>query len=177
MNRWLSLVPLLIFILLAIMLWCGLSLDPSKLPSSLINKDLPHFHAQQLLQPSQSIDERDFKQHVTILNVWATWCATCWGEHSVWMALSQQTSAQLIGLDYKDNRDFALQWLQTRGDPFTNIIDDRDGRIGMELGVYGTPETFIIDKQAKIRYKLAGPLTEAIWQQQLRPLISRLERE
>ncbi|MEM1244182.1 MAG: DsbE family thiol:disulfide interchange protein [Pseudomonadota bacterium] len=169
------LLPLGIFLLLAYFFWYGLHLNPRRLPSALINQPAPAINLPSLNDPTQIIKRKVFIGHVSLLNVWASWCETCLLEHPVLVDIANQHQVMLIGLDYKDNRQNALNWLQQRGNPYSVIAFDRTGKTAINWGVYGTPETFVIDKQGIIRYKYIGPLTHQVWQQKLLPVIKKLQ--
>ena len=168
-------LPFIIFIAIAVFLWVGLHRNPREIPSPLLNKPAPAFQASSLRSPQQGLSEEIFHNRVTILNVFATWCIACQAEHSVLMEGRQDLQgAQLIGLDYKDNRPKALTWLHQSGDPYDQVIDDPQGNIAINFGVYGTPETFIIDQQGIIRYKFIGAISPADWKQTVLPQIQAL---
>ncbi len=167
------LAPLLAFLALAALLYKGLSIDPKKVPSPLIDKPAPAFNLPALKHPEQFISNADFHGKVSLLNVWATWCVACRQEHPLLMQL-QQDGVPIYGLNYKDQRPAAEQWLIRFGDPYIANAFDAEGRVGIDWGVYGTPETFVIDKQGMIRYKYIGPLTFDAIQQEILPLIEKL---
>jgi cytochrome c biogenesis protein CcmG/thiol:disulfide interchange protein DsbE len=169
-------LPLLLFIGLVLLLWRGLYRDPRSIPSPFINKPSPEFHAESLLDPSATLSQQNFKGQVTLLNVFATWCVACQAEHSVWMEARQDLNhAQIIGLNYKDQRDKALSWLKDYGNPYQQIISDPYGNIAIDFGVYGTPETILIDKQGIIRYKFIGAVSLNDWKQVLAPQVKKWE--
>lgn len=167
------LAPLLAFLALAALLYKGLSIDPKKVPSPLIDKPAPEFKLPALKQPEQIISNADFQGKVSLLNVWATWCVSCRQEHPLLMQL-QQDGVPIYGLNYKDQRPAAEQWLKRFGDPYIANAFDAEGRVGIDWGVYGTPETFVIDKQGMIRYKHIGPLTFDAIESDIIPLIKKL---
>lgn len=171
------LLPLLLFLAMAGLLYRGLSIDPRLVPSPLIGKAAPAFSLAQLEDPAATLSNADFKGQVSLLNVWATWCVSCRAEHRVLMQLAQTGAVAIYGLNYKDERPAALRWLQQFGDPYRANAFDADGRVGIDWGVYGTPETFIVDKQGVIRHKHTGPLTQDIVQQEILPLVRQLEAE
>lgn len=153
------LVPLLLFAVLGVILYFGLSQDPRAIPSPLIDKPLPYFSLATLSDPSRRISSDDLRGRVYLINVWASWCVACRDEHALLIEMANQKIVPLIGLNYKDKREDALKWLAEMGDPYELSVADRDGRIGIELGVYGVPETFLIDRDGVIRLKHIGPLT------------------
>lgn len=170
------LVPLLVFLALAALLYKGLGIDPKRVPSPLIDKPAPAFNLPRLKQPQQSLSNADFKGKVSLFNVWATWCVACRQEHSMLMQLSK-LGVPIYGLNYKDQRPAAEQWLQQFGDPYLANAFDAEGRVGIDWGVYGTPETFVIDKQGVIRHKIIGPVTRSAIEKEILPLIKKLRGE
>lgn len=174
MNRYL--LPLGVFAALVMLLAAGLTLNPREVPSPLIGKPAPSFRLPQLHQPEQTFAPGELKGKVWILNVWASWCAACRDEHPVLAELARSRLAPLYGLNYKDKRDAAIAWLKRFGDPYDASIFDGDGRVGIDYGVYGVPETYVIDKQGVIRYKRIGPVTPEIVQKIITPLIAELDR-
>lgn len=174
-----ALLPLLIFIVLAYFLWRGLSLHPQELPSTFLNKPVPSFSVERLDNPKQMVTRSVFAGHVSLVNVWATWCVTCRVEHPFLMDIKRQygQAIKIIGLDYKDERPAANQWLNTLGNPYDQVLFDASGRVAIDWGVYGTPETFIIDKKGVIRYKLIGAVNHEKWQQRLQPVLEKLLQE
>jgi cytochrome c biogenesis protein CcmG/thiol:disulfide interchange protein DsbE len=174
MNRFL--LPLGVFAALVMLLAAGLTLNPREVPSPLIGKPAPQFRLPQLHQPEQTFAPAELKGKVWILNVWASWCAACRDEHPVLTDLANSRIVPVYGLNYKDKRDEAIAWLKRYGDPYDASIFDADGRVGIDYGVYGVPETYIIDKQGVIRYKRIGPVTPDIVKQKIVPLITELNR-
>ncbi len=166
--------PLLIFGLIAAFFFVGLDRDPTKLPSALIDKPAPAFTLPQLHQPEQSFSPEQMKGKVWLLNVWASWCAACRTEHPLFMELSRK-GVPLYGLNYKDKRKDALQWLQQLGNPYRVSVSDFTGDVGIDYGVYGVPETFVIDKQGIIRYKHVGPISRQDWENTIEPIIKELQ--
>jgi cytochrome c biogenesis protein CcmG/thiol:disulfide interchange protein DsbE len=171
------LAPLVIFLALAGLLYRGLSIDPRLVPSPLIGKAAPAFSLATLKDPSATLSEADFKGQVSLLNVWATWCGACRAEHPVLVQLANSGAVPIYGLNYKDQRPEALRWLQQFGDPYRANAFDADGRVGIDWGVYGAPETFVIDKQGVIRHKHVGPLTQDVLLQEILPLVDQLRAE
>ena len=169
------LAPLVAFLALAGLLYKGLSLDPRKVPSPLIDKPAPAFSLTRLKQPEAKLGTEDLKGKVTLFNVWATWCVACRSEHPVLMQLAESGKVAIYGLNYKDNREEAQRWLQHYGDPYVANAFDGDGRVGIDWGVYGTPETFIVDQRGVIRHKHIGPLTQEVVRDEILPLVERLE--
>ena len=175
MNRYL--LPLAGFIVLAGFLAAGLKLDPKEIPSPLINKPVPVFSVTTLFDSDQSIGTEQLKGQVWLLNVWASWCVACRQEHPLLNELAGQDVLPIVGLNYKDQRDDAINWLGELGNPYTIIAHDLKGNVGIDFGVYGVPESFLIDKKGQIRYKQIGPFTQESIQQTLLPLINTLQEE
>jgi cytochrome c biogenesis protein CcmG/thiol:disulfide interchange protein DsbE len=169
------LVPLAIFIVLVAFLGIGLGLNPREVPSPLINKPAPAFQLPQLHRPDQTFSQQDMKGRVWLLNVWASWCVSCREEHPLLVEFARTNVVPVYGLNYKDKPDDALAWLKQFGDPYALSIVDRDGRVGIDYGVYGVPETFVIDKQGMIRYKQIGPITPEALQNKILPLVKELQ--
>ncbi len=172
------LVPLALFLILAVFLGIGLTRDPKLVPSPLIDKPAPAFELTRLYQPEQKITEKEFAGKVSLFNVWASWCAACRQEHPFLMKLAREGNIPIYGLNYKDSREDARRWLQRYGgNPYLSIAYDDTGRTGMDWGVYGVPETFIIGKKGRVRYKHVGPLHEQVWQETILPIIRKLQAE
>ena len=174
MKRWQFIAPLALFVVLLGFLGVGLNLNPREVPSPLINKPAPDFALPRLDDPSQTIALKDLAGRVWMLYVWASWCVACREEHPLLNELTSRKAVTIIGLNYKDKREDALRWLGALGNPYELSLSDQDGRLGIDLGVYGVPETFVIDKQGVIRYKQIGPMTPEVWEQKLAPLIKEL---
>jgi len=170
-----KLLPLCLFIVLAIILWRGLSLDPQQIPSPLINKPLPQFQLPLLNDGSTLINQQALIGKVSVLNVWATWCLPCRAEHPLLMSLAALNLAPIYGLNYKDNKASAQQWLKDYGNPYSLVVGDEQGKVGIELGVYGVPETFIMDATGTIRYKHTGPIDPTTLEKILIPVIKQLK--
>ncbi len=166
--------PLIIFVLLGLLLAYGLNLDPRRIPSPLIGKSLPAFTLTTVADPAHKVSENELRGRPYLLNVWASWCVACREEHPFLNELTSRKAVTIIGLNYKDRRQDALQWLSSMGNPYELSLADPDGRLGIDLGVYGVPETFVIDKQGVIRYKQIGPITPEAWEKKLAPLIQEL---
>ena len=166
--------PLGIFILMVGLLGYGLSLDPKKIPSPLIGKPAPAFSLASLHAPQNRITEKDFQGQVWVLNVWASWCVACRAEHEVIKRLSRQGIARVVGLNYKDKPEDARAWLLQLGDPYALSLMDQHGRVGIDWGVYGVPETFIIGKDGLIKYKHIGPITFEILDAEVIPMLNKL---
>lgn len=171
------LLPLAVFAALLVLLGIGLTLNPREVPSPLIGKPAPGFQLPRLDDPSQIVSEQVLRGKVSLLNVWASWCMACRQEHPQLMELMRRGEVALVGLNYKDDRQTALELLQRTGNPYQVIAFDGDGKVGIDFGVYGVPETFVIDKQGIIRYKHIGPITPEDWEQKLAPLVRYLEKQ
>lgn len=170
-------LPLMVFLIMVIFLGIGLKLDPHDVPSPLINQPAPAFTLPQLHAPQTSFSPADMKGEVWLLNVWASWCVSCRQEHEYLTAFARTTPVNLIGLNYKDEPANAMQWLARLGNPYQISISDRDGMAGLDWGVYGVPETFVIDKKGIVRHKQTGPLDPTILQTIIVPLIEALNKE
>jgi cytochrome c biogenesis protein CcmG/thiol:disulfide interchange protein DsbE len=171
-NRFI--IPLAVFAVLVGFLFVGLRLNPREVPSPLVDKPAPAFQLAQLHAPEKSFSLADMKGKVWLLNVWASWCVSCREEHPFLMEIAKQGSVPIVGLNYKDKQQEAVQWLARFGNPYRLSIVDADGRTGIDFGVYGVPETFLIDRDGVIRYKQIGPLTPEAWQQTILPLVKKL---
>ena len=174
MNR--HLIPLTLFAVLVAFLGIGLGLNPRELPSPLIGKPAPAFELAQLHEQGKLLGKQDLLGQVWLLNVWASWCVSCREEHPVLVELSKSNVVPIYGLNYKDRRDEALAWLKQFGDPYTSSVTDTDGRVGIDYGVYGVPETFVIDKAGLIRYKQIGPVTPQALKDKILPLVKQLQQ-
>jgi len=170
------LIPLAVFVLLVGFLAVGLRLDPREVPSPLVGKAAPAFELPVLSQPDKRFVPGDMRGKVWLLNVWASWCVSCRDEHPVLVELSKKGVLPILGLNYKDKGDEAQRWLKQFGDPYQLSVVDADGRIGIDYGVYGVPETYLIDTQGVIRYKQIGPLTQAILEKTVLPLAMALKK-
>jgi cytochrome c biogenesis protein CcmG/thiol:disulfide interchange protein DsbE len=168
------LIPLALFLVLAGFLAVGLNLNPREVPSPLVDKPAPAFKAPLLATPEQKIGRDDLLGKVWILNVWASWCVACREEHPLLVEFAKTGLVPIYGLNYKDRREDGLAWLAQHGDPYTGSVVDADGRIGIDYGVYGVPETFVIDKQGVIRFKQIGPVTPAVLKDKIEPLVRKL---
>ena len=164
-----------IFIALVALLAIGLQLNPREVPSPLIGKHAPAFDLPLLEAPDKRFSQKDMLGKVWILNVWASWCPPCLVEHPVVTQIARSGLVPVVGLNYKDQRNDALPWLKRNGDPYQLIVFDPDGRIGIDYGVYGVPETYVIDRQGVIRYKQIGPLTPDVVQKKIEPLVKELQ--
>lgn len=170
------LIPLALFIVLVGFLAVGLNRNPRDVPSPLVNKAAPLFNLPQLADGGKTFGPADMKGKVWLLNVWASWCVSCRQEHPLLVEMSKQGTLPIVGLNYKDQVPDAKQWLARFGDPYTVSAVDADGRVGIDYGVYGVPETYIIDKAGMIRMKHTGPITPESLQQQILPLVAELSK-
>lgn len=172
MNRFI--VPLAVFVLMVGLLAYGLRLDPKRVPSPLIDKPAPAFTLATLEDPSRKLSTADMAGQVWILNVWASWCVSCRAEHPVIMSLARQNLVPVVGLNYKDQPDDAARWLDQFGNPYATSVVDADGRVGIDWGVYGVPETFIVGADGRIKYKHIGPVTQESLNEKVLPVIREL---
>lgn len=167
-------LPLAVFVVLVGFLAAGLRLNPREVPSPLVGKPAPAFKLTQLHAEGSTIAPADMKGKVWLLNVWASWCVSCRQEHPVLLDLARRGALPIIGLDYKDERAAGIGWLHEHGDPYLLSAWDRDGRVGIDYGVYGVPESFLVDKNGVIRYKHIGPLTQDAVEKKIMPLVKEL---
>jgi len=174
-RRALPIAVIVMFLALIGFFYKGLQLDPQKLPSALLNKAAPSFTLPQLHDASKTFSLEDMKGKVWLLNVWASWCAACRQEHPLFMQLARQGDFPIYGLNYKDEAADAKQWLKQLGDPYIVSISDLEGNVGIDFGVYGVPETFLIDKEGVIRYKHIGPVSRTDWTEIIKPKMKELE--
>lgn len=171
------LIPLVVFLVLAGFLYVGLSLDPREVPSPLINKPAPAFNLPLLYDTKKQFSPQDMKGQVWLLNVWASWCGACKDEHPVLMELASQNIVPVLGLNYKDKREDGMAVLRKSGDPYAITLFDADGKVGFDYGVYGVPETYVIDKEGIIRYKLVGAVTPQNLRDRILPLVTELNKK
>lgn len=171
------LIPLFAFIILAGFLLVGLTLNPRQVPSPLIDKPAPVFQLNQLHEPEKTMSSEDNLGKVWMLNVWASWCVACRDEHPLLVQLANSGIVPIYGLNYKDESSTAMQWLKRYGDPYAISIVDLDGKVGIDYGVYGVPETYVIDKKGIIRHKQIGPVTVDSLQKTIIPLIIELQKQ
>lgn len=176
MMRARYLIPFGLFAAIALFLGIGLTLDADEVPSPLIGKPMPAFELATVNGTGDTVAPKDFEGQVWLLNVWATWCAACRQEHPVLMRAARGDGLTIVGLDYKDERDAAIRWLERRGDPYAVSAYDPEGRVGLDLGVYGVPETYVIDAEGVIRYKHIGPVSTEVLETEILPLVRELRR-
>jgi cytochrome c biogenesis protein CcmG/thiol:disulfide interchange protein DsbE len=168
-------LPLVVFILLVAILAISLTRDPRLVPSPFIGKPAPTFELPQLHDPEKTFGNEVFKGQVSLLNVWASWCVSCRLEHPLFIEIAKRDLLPVYGLNYKDEREDALSWLARLGDPYQAIAFDRSGMVAIDFGVYGAPETFVIDSQGVIAYKHVGPISTQDWKNKILPLILKLQ--
>ena len=171
------LIPLAIFLVLVVFLAIGLTRNPQELPSALIDKPAPTFRLPQLKQPDKTFSAADMRGKVWMLNVWASWCVACRDEHPFLFEYQKSGAVPIYGLNYKDRPEDALGWLSELGDPYLLSAVDLDGRVAIDYGVYGAPESYIIDKSGTIRMKHVGPVMPEVWQKKILPLVQELNRQ
>lgn len=170
-------LPLVLFLTMVGFLAVGLKLDPREVPSPLVGKPAPMFSLPRLDNPEQVMSPKDMLGKVWLFNVWASWCGACHDEHPVLMSLSKSGIVPLIGMDYKDMRQDAQQWLAQGGNPYMVTVMDVDGRVGIDYGVYGVPETYVIDQAGVIAYKQIGPVTDKVLREKILPLVKKLQAQ
>jgi cytochrome c biogenesis protein CcmG/thiol:disulfide interchange protein DsbE len=176
MSRASLFVPLGIFVLIVLLGYLGFRLDdPHRLPSALLDKPFPEFTATVLGDPERLVSRADLVGSPVLVNVWATWCPTCKAEHEELMRINARTDLRLVGVNYKDDRAKALRWLADFGDPYEFVLEDVDGMLGVELGVYGAPESFLLDAEGRIIYKRVGEINPRVWRDEIAPLMDLLE--
>ena len=171
------LIPLGLFLVLVVFLAIGLGRDPREVPSPLINKAAPTFRLPQLKDPNKTFSAEDMRGKVWVLNVWASWCVSCRDEHPLLLEYAKSGAVPIYGLNWKDRREDALAWLDELGDPYVVNAADIDGRVAIDYGVYGAPETYLIDQNGVIRHKHVGPVTRDVWTDKFMPLVQQLNRE
>ena len=167
-------LPLAVFFLLVAFFAVGLFRDPREVPSPFIGRAAPAFKLEQLHQPQLAFTPEEMRGKVWLLNVWASWCVACQVEHPLLVQMSKQKLVPIVGLNYKDQRADGVKWLARHGDPYVLSAYDNEGRVGIDYGVYGVPETFVIDKQGVIRYKQIGPITPDALEKKIKPLLKEL---
>ena len=175
MNKFL-LLPLVLFIALVGFLLIGLYRDPHEVPSPLINKPAPDFKLSQLRAPNKTFSSQEMRGKVWVLNFWGTWCVACREEHPLLLEYAKTGAVPILGVDYKDERTAAMQMLDEEGDPYTLTVSDPDGRVSIDYGVYGAPESYLIDRNGVIRFKQIGPITQDVWQKEILPRARQLNQ-
>ncbi|MBB5321235.1 DsbE family thiol:disulfide interchange protein [Marinobacter oulmenensis] len=173
MKRLFLFLPLIVAVGIGVFLFAGLGKDPTKLESTMIGKPVPEFSLESLDDASRTLDTSLLKGEVSLLNVWAEWCPSCWDEHAYLTYLAREKGVRIVGLNYKDQRENAFRFLERLGNPYDEIIFDPKGRLGFDLGVYGAPETFVIDADGVVRYRHVGVVNEKVWTEELLPVINK----
>ncbi|SFV88271.1 Cytochrome c-type biogenesis protein CcmG/DsbE, thiol:disulfide oxidoreductase [hydrothermal vent metagenome] len=169
-------LPLAVFVVLAWFLYDGLGRDTKKIPSPLIGKTFPSLEMEDFQTGDKFQLKNRLKDKVSLVNVWASWCVTCRAEHKMLKYIAKNSSLQMVGVNYKDTKKEGERFLRILGNPYDFIVFDEQGKLGLELGVYATPETFIVDKKGVIQFKQIGEITSQIWQQEMLPLINKLQK-
>jgi len=169
-------LPIALFLGLLIALMAGLGKDPGELPSPLIGRDSPTFTLPELSNPEVTVSDTDIRGEVALVNVWASWCVACRQEHNFLMALARSGTIPIYGLNWRDERPAALRWLRDLGNPYTANAFDGDGRVGIDWGVYGAPETFLLDQEGRVIYKHVSPLTPQVWREEFEPRIAEARK-
>jgi cytochrome c biogenesis protein CcmG/thiol:disulfide interchange protein DsbE len=170
-------VPLVIFLGLIVLMLKGLQQDPKLVTSPLIDKPIPHFSLPELLDPSKTVTPEQYKGKVWLLNVWGSWCPECWREHGYLEVLAKEHGLTVVGINWRDEKAEALGMLKRAGNPYTAIGVDPETTAVLDLGVYGAPESYLIDKKGIIRFKEVGAINPVLWKETLGPLVKRLEEE
>lgn len=171
------LIPLGIFLLMAVLLGIGLTLNPRDVPSVLIGQKAPRLLLPDLFDPKKMVNSESLLGKVWLLNIWGTWCPECWREHEFLNYIASEEGVQMVGVNWRDDAEAAKKFLKDKGNPFIAVGFDPESVAIMDWGVYGAPETFVIDKKGVIRKKHTGPLYDSVWEKDLRPLIKQLEAE
>ena len=175
-KRWVYITPLLIAFGLGAILYTAIGKDPTRLETARLNEPIPDFHLNSLQDQNRKLTVANLKGHVILLNVWATWCPTCRAEHEYLVHLAKQ-GVTIAGINYKDDRADALKWLSTLGNPYEFNVYDPQGTLGFDLGVYGAPETYVIDSKGFVRYRRVGVVTDTVWKKTLLPLMNKIKLE
>ena len=170
-------LPLLLFTALLVLMFMGLSQDPKLVSSPLINKPVPHFSLPELLDPTKRVEPEQFRGKVWLLNVWGSWCPSCWQEHGYLEELATRHGLTIVGINWRDQTEDAISMLKQAGNPYTAIGVDPESEAALDLGVYGAPESYLIDKKGIIRFKHVGAVNPALWEEELATLVKRLEGE
>ena len=174
-NRFTFFIPVLCFLLLGGLLWRGLYLDSRTLPSMLIDKAMPEFSLRTVR--GEPVTNGDLPNEIFLLNVWGSYCLPCLVEHPTFMRLTEEDQIKVVGINYKDRNELATSWLETNGNPFAYSIEDENGRFGIDLGVYGAPETYLVDSEGVIRFRHVSVLDETVWAEKFVPAIEELRAE
>ncbi len=177
MKRYVVFIPLMVFAGFMVALAMGLRNDPTLIPSVLIDKPMPQFELAPVVPGKPGLSHADLNGHVSLVNVFGSWCGVCIEEHPTLMKLAQNKTIAIYGVDWKDTPADGARWLAEHGDPFTQVGSDEAGRTALDLGVTGAPETFVVDRNGKIRYKQIGAITDDVWRDTLAPMVAKLESE
>ncbi|MCR9271248.1 MAG: DsbE family thiol:disulfide interchange protein [Hyphomonadaceae bacterium] len=173
---WSRIVPVALFVVLTIFLAIGLTRDPSVIPTEMIDREMPQFELPELREET-TVTEADLVGEIALVNVFGSWCVACLQEHPTLMQLSRDDTVKIVGVNWRDDRVDALDWLEEHGDPYDTIIFDEESDLVIEIGVTGAPETFVLDPDGRIRYKQIGPITPEVWKDTIRPVIEAIELE
>lgn len=176
MRRLIYILPLLVLAVVAVFFFVGFNRDPKLVPSPMIGKPAPAFSVPGLRSSDGTVSTASLEGKVTLVNFFASWCVPCRIEHPLMMELARTKALTIVGIDYKDKPEDALAWLRQLGDPYGVIGADRDGRAAIDWGVYGVPESYLIDRKGVIRFKQVGPITEDVWRTEMAPLVKELSR-
>ncbi|MCR9224738.1 MAG: DsbE family thiol:disulfide interchange protein [Hyphomonas sp.] len=174
---WSRFIPAGAFVILVVFLGIGLTRDPSLIPTEMINRDMPAFELTELYDETQRVTDTDLIGEPALVNVFGSWCVACLQEHPTLMQLNQDDTVRIVGVNWRDGRDDAIKWLQRHGDPYETIIFDGESDLAIEMGVTGAPETFILDRTGRIRFKQIGPITSDVWRETIRPVLDALAAE
>lgn len=174
---WSRFIPAGAFVILVVFLGIGLTRDPSLIPTEMINRDMPAFELTELYDETQRVTDADLIGEPALVNVFGSWCVACLQEHPTLMQLNQDDTVRIVGVNWRDGRDDAIKWLQRHGDPYETIIFDGESDLAIEMGVTGAPETFILDRTGRIRFKQIGPITSDVWRETIRPVLDALAAE
>lgn len=174
---WSRFLPAGIFVILVVFLGIGLTRDPSILPTEMIDRDLPRFELEELRDETLTVTRAELVGEVSLVNVFGSWCVACLQEHPTLMNLARDDTVRIVGINWRDKRDDALNWLTRHGDPYEIIVFDKQSDLAIELGVTGAPETFVVDAAGRIRYKQIGPITPDVWRDTIRPVLDAIAAE
>lgn len=175
--NWSRLVPIAVFVVLTVFLAIGLTRDPSVIPTEMIDREMPRFDLPELRDETENVTEADLVGEITLVNVFGSWCVACLEEHPTLMQLSEDRTVRIAGVNWRDDREDALNWLAKHGDPYETIVFDELSDLVIEIGVTGAPETFVLDPSGRIRFKQIGPITPDVWKNTIRPVIDAIEQE
>lgn len=175
MQRWKFFIPVLVFVALALLLWRGLYMDTRTLPSMLVDRPMPAFELTTV--EGEPVSNADLPEQMFLLNIWGSYCLPCLVEHPTFMRLAEEGEIPVVGINYRDQQQSAIEWLEDNGDPFAFSILDESGRFGIDLGVYGAPETYLVDEDGVIRYRHVSVLDETVWDEVFEPAIAELRAE